>query len=209
MSTNDPRSTSATATSDRLLDTAEFLFARSSIAAVTTREIVERAGQRNVSSISYYFGSREGLLSALLARRGFIVDAERGRLRSEIMDSPTIKELIECLVIPLTDLLHSPEGRSYIRIVAQLRGKFAYWRGESDASSARNMLAILEEIEGIPKLSTAMRAERVVSMIMLMTSSTGERARRLDEESGDEAHELSHSDYVTNLTAMCTAVLTA
>lgn len=198
----------AGSTAERLLDAAEELFGRSSIAAVTTREIVEAAGQRNVSSISYHFGSREGLLTALLARRGGPVDEERGRMRAELGSRPSLHDLIECLVVPQSELLHRAHGRSYIRIVAQLRGRYAYWRRESDEETARNLLLILDEIERIPDASPAIRRERVVSMIMLMTASTAERARRLDAaDEGAEPPELDHESYVGNLTDMCAAVL--
>lgn len=195
-------------TAELLLDAAEELFGRSSIPAVTTREIVEAAGQRNVSSISYHFGSREGLVTALLARRGLPVDTERGRMRALLGDAPQLRDLIACLVVPQAALLHQSHGRSYIRIVAQLRGRYAYWRLESDADSAHHMLLILDEIEGIPAVDPELRRERVVSMIMLMTASTAERARRLElTAEGADPPELSHGDYVSNLIDMCAAVM--
>lgn len=194
-------------TRERLLDAAEHLFARGGIAGVATREIVESAGQRNVSSISYHFGSRENLLVELLARRGGPVDFERGRLRDTFGKQPSVSELVSCLVVPQAELLGSEPGRSYIRIVAQLRGRFAYWRLESDVVSAKNLLGILDEIEQRATGSHALRRERVLSMIMLMTSSTAERARRIDE-AADGSLELPHAHYVENLTSMCTAVVT-
>lgn len=215
-------------TAQRLLDAAELLFARSSIAGVTTREIVEAAGQRNVSSISYHFGSREGLLLAILARRGGPVDVERGAMRERLGPAPTLKELIGCLVVPQAELLRTAPGRSYIRIVAQLRGRYAFWRLESDSSTTRNLVAILDEIETMPGIPPALRRERILSLIMLLTSSTAERARRIDEAAGDAPGSedgaaeggapptghladswLSHEEYVENLTAMCAALLTA
>lgn len=202
-------------TAELLLDSAEFLFARSSVAGVTTREIVEAAGQRNVSSISYHFGSREGLLLAILARRGGPVDIERGERRSALGPSPSMSELISCLVVPQAALLGTEPGRSYIRIVAQLRGRYAFWRRDSDTSTTQNLIRILDEIEAIPRVSPALRRERVLAMIMLMTASTAERARRIDEGAQERQSAntddswLSHDDYVENLTDMCTAVLIA
>ena len=73
-----------TTTRDRLLDEAEALFARTGVAAVTTREIVEAAEQRNTSAVSYHFGSREGLLRAILVRRGGPIDHQRGAMRDRI-----------------------------------------------------------------------------------------------------------------------------
>lgn len=193
-------------TRERLLDEAERLFARSSIAGVTTRQIVEAAEQRNVSAVTYHFGSREGLLSELLARRGGPVDARRGLLRSGLGDEPTVPELVRCLAEPYSEMLDTAEGRSYLRIVAQLRGRFAAWRVESDSATSRHLSAILDEIEQRPDLPPALRRERVVALIMVLTATTAERARRIDEGATPE---LDHASFVGNLVDMCSAVVLA
>ncbi len=195
----------AETTRDRLLDVAEERFARSGIEAVTTREIVEAAEQRNTSAVSYHFGSRDGLLAAILARRGAPIDVERAVLR-ERLDPVTPRGLIRCLVVPYAAALTDAGGRSYLRIVAQLRGRFAAWRIASDAATTVQLARIMDEIELSIDASPALRRERMVSMIMLMTSSTAERARVLD---AGETPELSHEEYLECLIDMCSAVASA
>ncbi len=195
-----------TPTRERLLDEAERLFARSSITGVTTRQIVEAAEQRNTSAVSYHFGSREGLLLELLARRGGPVDARRGVLRAALGDEPTVPELVRCLASPYGDLLHTEEGRSYLRIVAQLRGRFAAWRVESDSATSEHLAAILDEVEQRPAMAAPLRRERVVALIMVLTATTAERARRIDEGGTPE---LEHAAFVGNLVDMCSAVVLA
>jgi AcrR family transcriptional regulator len=192
------------ATRARLLDTAEFLFARRGIAAVTTRELVEAAGQRNASAISYHFGSRDGLLAELLVRRGGPVDARRGELRGRAGSTPPPEELVRCLVEPYAELLHDPGGRAYLRIVAQLRGRFASWRVESDRRTTEHLVGILDEIEHLPAATPARRRNRVLAMIMVITSTTAERARHLDE---GRRPELGHDEFVDDLVAMCAALV--
>ncbi|MFF0470073.1 TetR/AcrR family transcriptional regulator [Micromonospora zamorensis] len=51
-----------------LLDAAERLFAESGVAEVSDRRVAEAAGNTNHSAVRYYFGGREGLLKALMAR---------------------------------------------------------------------------------------------------------------------------------------------
>ena len=94
-----------------------------------------------------------------------------------------------------------------MRIVAQLRGRFAAWRVESDcgdepctsrASSTRSSSG--------PTLSPPLRRERVVALIMVLTATTAERARRIDEGS---VPELDHEAFVGNLVDMCSAVVLA
>ena len=201
----------ASDTRDRLLDVAEERFARSGFAAVTTREIVEAAEQRNTSAVSYHFGSRDGLLSAILARRGGPIDVERGVLRNQVADAELdLRSLVACLVEPYAAMLDDSGGRSYLRIVAQLRGRFAAWRIASDADTTIQLARILDEIEARAgagtHISTALRRERLVALIMLITSSTAERARSLDQ---GESPELGHGEYVESLIDMCAAVLAA
>ena len=173
---------------------------------VTTRQIVEAAEQRNASAVTYHFGSRQDLLLAILARRGGPVDAERGELRDGLGDRPPLPALVRCLVVPYAALLQTEEGRSYVRIVAQLRGRFAAWRVESDAATTRHLSLILDEIESRPAAPAAVRRERVVGLIMLLTGAVGERARRIDDGSRNE---LGHQAFVDNLVTMCAALVSA
>lgn len=193
-------------TRELLLDEAERLFARSSIAGVTTREITEAAQQRNTSAVSYHFGSREGLLLELLSRRGGPVDEQRGRLREQVGPDAGSADLVRCLVEPYCEMLHSEQGRSYVRIVAQLRGRFAAWRVESDSATTVHLSEILDELEQRPDLPAPLRRERVVALIMVMTATTAERARRIDEGARVE---LDHPAFVANLVDMCSALLLA
>ncbi|MGZ4555958.1 MAG: TetR/AcrR family transcriptional regulator, partial [Mycobacteriaceae bacterium] len=57
-----------TRTRDELLRAAEYLFARQGVGGTRTKQIVERAGQGNDSAVQYHFGSRQGLLEAILGR---------------------------------------------------------------------------------------------------------------------------------------------
>ncbi|MEK8228766.1 helix-turn-helix domain-containing protein [Oerskovia sp. M15] len=53
---------------ETLLTSAEELFARYGIDAVSNRRITEHAGTANHSAIAYHFGGRDELLRALLDR---------------------------------------------------------------------------------------------------------------------------------------------
>lgn len=54
-------------TRDRIKTVARALFAERGVEAVTVREIVAAAGAKNGGSLNYYFGSKEGLITELLA----------------------------------------------------------------------------------------------------------------------------------------------
>lgn len=171
---------------------------------MTTREIVEAAGQRNVSAVSYHFGSRQGLLTEVLSRRGGPVDLERGLCRDRLGPQPDPGDLVACLVGPYASLLDTSHGRAYLQIVAQLRGRFAAWRAESDPATTEHLARILDELERLPGAPPAVRRERVVALIMLLTATVAERARRIDDGDGSE---LDHPAFVDNLVHMGTALV--
>jgi AcrR family transcriptional regulator len=193
-------------TRERLLDEAERLLARRGVQGVTTREIVEAAEQRNPSAVTYHFGSRQNLLFGILARRGGPLDEVRGAHRSGVGDGPDVRALVACLVRPYTSLLESEGGRSYVRVVAQLRGRFAVWRVESDAVTTHHLASVLDEIEERLGATPAVKRERVVALMMLLTATVAERARRIDDGTGNE---LAHDQFVEDLVDMCTAVVSA
>ena len=67
-----------------LLATAERLFAQRGIDAVSIREILDEAGQRNKNAAQYYFGGRDGLISALANTRSAVLNRRRMTLLDEI-----------------------------------------------------------------------------------------------------------------------------
>jgi AcrR family transcriptional regulator len=196
----------ATETRARLLREAERLFARSGVYQVTVREIVEAAGQRNVSAVNYHFGSREGVLEAILVRHGDPTDLARGEKLARVGAEGSSRDLVAALVVPYASHLATAEGRDYVRIVAQLAPLFSTWREPNPGTGPvlREILAILEaRPESTPP---AVRRERVVEMIMLMTVAMAERARAV--ESG-ELLALDEPEFIGNLTDVLVGVLEA
>jgi len=118
----------ATETRERLLAEARRLFATQGVFQTTSREIVEAAGQRNVSALTYHFGSRDGVLAAILLGFDQVLDAERGELLARIGEAASTRELVAALLVPYARPLATVEGREYLRIVAQLTERFPEWR---------------------------------------------------------------------------------
>lgn len=111
----------AEATRERLLEAAARLFALQGIAHAQTRDITVLAGQRNASALHYHFGSREGLLRALLLRLGEPV----ARASLALLDPaglgkrPSLTHVVRGLVEPLGACLATEEGRHYLLILEQ------------------------------------------------------------------------------------------
>ncbi len=66
-------------TRDRIKQVALVLFGQQDPDSVSVREIGRAAGQKNVSLLNYYFGSKEGLLRELIQENAAIHDADRRR----------------------------------------------------------------------------------------------------------------------------------
>jgi TetR/AcrR family transcriptional regulator, regulator of cefoperazone and chloramphenicol sensitivity len=196
----------ATATREALLRQAERLFARRGLYQVQVREIVEAAGQRNVSALNYHFGSREGVLDAILSKHGDPTDLARGELLATVGRDASSRDLVAALVVPYTAHLETPEGRDYLRIVAQLSATFSAWR-TSGSGTGPWLIEILTLLEARPDdLPVEVRQERVVELIMLMTVAASERARVL-EKSAEQP--LDAGTFAANLTDVLVGVLEA
>ena len=104
-----------------LLDTAERLFAEGGVGATSVRAITTAAGA-NVAAINYYFGSREGLLRALISRRLVPLNQERlHRLATTGAGTPSVAEILEALAAPAIDLCF--EHPYFARLASRLRAE--------------------------------------------------------------------------------------
>lgn len=108
----------ASGTRRSLLDVAEGLFARHGIAAASLRAITRRAGA-NLAAVHYHFGSKEGLVRAVFARRLGPLNEERLELlddAEEAGEPADLEAVIRAFVEPVVrmgqDLSESPEGSS-------------------------------------------------------------------------------------------------
>jgi len=195
-----------TPTRERLLREAERLFAREGLYRVTIREITEAAGQRNVSALNYHFGSREGILEVILARHGDPIDEDRGKRLARIGPDASTREIVAALVSAYAGSLETPDGRDYLRIVAQMSAAFGTWR-DARPGTGPWLREMLELLEARPlSVPLTVRRERVVAMIMLMTAAMADRARLV--ELGRRLP-LDESTFLGNLTDMLVGVLEA
>jgi AcrR family transcriptional regulator len=96
---------------ERLLDVAELLFSEKGFEGTTTREVVKRA-RCNLALISYHFGGKDGLYTAVLLR---YFERMRDKTLSERTDEQLASEWPE---------LKSPEERRFCATLYELaRGK--------------------------------------------------------------------------------------
>lgn len=137
-------------TVDELLNVAERLFARHGVEHVALTRIVASSRQKNRSALHYHFGSREGLLAAVLGRRLNHINTLRHAMLEEVVGSSGLAETVRALVAPLGSVVLTESwGPDYVSILAQVRfhpgllGKRVL--GDASLSSIRQCRRLIEQ----------------------------------------------------------------
>ena len=103
-----------------LILAAERLFAERGIEAVSLRQVNQAAQHRNISATHYHFGSKEGLVHAVLMYRLPELDGRRAELLARKTPCPDLRFYLECFIIPLADQLRAAQGGgAYLRFIQQ------------------------------------------------------------------------------------------
>ena len=195
------------ATKHKLIRAGEQLFARQGIDGALARDIVAHAGQANDSAIQYHFGSRAGLLAAILAKHVQEMEAERQATLAGLGPNPRLATLVRAVVEPVAAKLQSDDGRDFLQIIAQLAGR-AQDGIEPEpirGTALSEQLAMLADACRA-RLPHAIADERITMMITTMTALLAERARRIGAR---RRVALDHDVYVANMVDMLTAMLRA
>ncbi|MFC9790882.1 TetR/AcrR family transcriptional regulator [Rhodococcus sp. NPDC127528] len=112
------------ATRNRLVKTAERLFAAQGVDAVSVRAVNAAAGQ-GPAAVHYHFGSKEDLLAAVLLDLGADLSRQIGAnvdTLAAARKAPTLGEVVRALTDPYLDLLlkHRVRGIRWVKIVVQV-----------------------------------------------------------------------------------------
>jgi len=121
-----PRSDGA-ATRERLLDAAERLFATHGIQGTSLRMINDAAGAKNVSAAHYHFGSKEGVIEALVTRRmGELAEERLANLAAVEaaagQRAPDVRAAVEAVVLPFLRTLMPPRRTYFATVLARAAG---------------------------------------------------------------------------------------
>ena len=113
-------------TKERILDTAERLFADRGFEATSIRDITS-AAEVNLASINYHFRTKQELIAAVFIRRVGPINQRRLELLAEIEQKtgqkpPTVEALIEAMILPAaaTGLCKEQGSDTFL----QLTGRF-------------------------------------------------------------------------------------
>ncbi|MFI0961328.1 TetR/AcrR family transcriptional regulator [Streptomyces sp. NPDC021080] len=208
-STSRRRHSAGEATRVLLLEAAEQLFATRGIDGVSLREIQVAAGQSNSSVIGYHFGSKSGLVRALIAYRQPALDDERdagiAQLKRAIADRDpqraTARELVALVVGPLASSIR--RGEMYTPFLARLsedpKARSEYWPSdiEDHVSSEVTEELVDAVLQALPE---RIRRARAHQFFVSVLHALGDHARQ-----GTSLSDMRLSAYIDGWSAMLTA----
>jgi AcrR family transcriptional regulator len=205
---------SAEETRQRLIEAATRGFAEEGVHTASLLEITRQAGQRNRGAVHYHFGSREGMLVAVLEQHVDLLAARERELLAIARRQPDgdLASVVAAFVRPAVELGDLGwEGRCYLVILAELV--------EDDPDSLHpDVVAALTRAGGydayglleerMPPMSDELRAERMSLATTFILRAAADRARA-GERQHPSRHQLDTEAFVRNLIAMSVGMLTA
>lgn len=204
----------ASLTREKLIDEAARAFAEHGVYGASLIDITRQAGQRNRGALHYHFGSRTGILCAVLERHVEFLSRREGELLEAAMARPDrdLEPVVEAIVRPATELAGSGwRGRCFVVILAELI--------EEDPESLEpELTAVLDRTGGhavyaemrrrIDHLSFDIVNERLALSTGFILHAVADRARVVGRRRKRRLR-LDHDEFVRNLVTMISAALVA
>jgi AcrR family transcriptional regulator len=194
----------------QILDAALRLFAAKGIAGVSLREIRLGAKQGNAGALHYHFGTKEGLLRALLERElPLLVDRRRELLADALATPPEdVRAAAAVFVMPYAQLATGTEHeRDVVRFLSQLHDDVSFslqeiqeLLGDTAANDAGQLL--MERVG--PRLGENVLAER----LPIATNSFLHAAAIWSRRGERREHRMSDATFRTTLVDMFLGALT-
>ncbi len=196
-----------------LIEAGERLFAQRGIEGPSIRELLSAAGVRNKSALQYHFGTRDGLVSAIIAGRGETLRMRRSSAFEPIVlddASTSIERLCEVVVGPYCEFLRDGESElRYLVICAEVLADPTRPYDDlqvlfNDSLLPRIVGLLLEQLDLPDRLAT----ERLLIGISQVIAAVATRARQ--QLFGDDVRDHTDLDvFVANLVDMLVGAITA
>src|SRR4051812_32057484 len=180
-------------------------FAQGGVAGARLSGIVRDAGQGNDSAVGYHFGSRQGLLRAIVQRHL----AEMDRRRVVPPDGADLHAVVAGIVEPTADLLRTEEGRDFLRIMEQVSDWSGLGSGRPNPVLEGTVLAAQLDALGaflVREVGPVLARERAALLVTFLTGALAERAR---SRSAGTRQRLGHEKYVVHLVNVLSGALLA
>jgi AcrR family transcriptional regulator len=191
-----------------LIYAAEKLFAEHGIASVSLRQINQAAHHKNIAAAHYHFGSRDGLVKAVLHHRWHRLDRRRGEMLHRESQRKDIRFYLECFIEPMTEeLAPRAEGNHFLRFVQQYEsyvGDYEFARRFSPVGV--QIYACIERlISYLPKEVLSLRMGYLINIVHSVLAKAEHRIERGDGSYDDVA--LTYCNLVDMISTALTAPL--
>ncbi len=181
---------------------------------VSLRDVAVAAGQRNNSAVHYHFGSRDGLITAIIGHRQAPLEQARLALLAEHESAgepdDSITALVTILVEPLFDTPYADGSSHYARFLERVRNHavMAELTLTAEQWPATRILTtrLLRALDHLPE---ALRRQRMAAMASVMYTLLADHERHVDEHRDVVRGALSEAEARDNIVAMVVGLLTA
>jgi AcrR family transcriptional regulator len=164
-------SRASAATRAALIAAGERLFGRDGIDAVSLLTVVREAGQGNKNAVQYHFGSKEGLLLAILRNRADLIDRRRGELLVEAGAGNTldaVPSLVRAMFLPVIEQCDA-EGRfTYARFLVQYLHHPRYPSGPVPAAAIGRDLPFTNQLKSLLQRQLPFLSEDLINWRVAM-----------------------------------------
>ncbi len=189
-------------------------FAEDGVFNASLVDITRKAGQRNRGALHYHFGSRDGVLCAVIERHIDFLAQREGELLERASRRPDddVASVIEAIVRPAAELAESGwRGRSCLLIISELAGEDP----EHYSDGLKVALARTGGYEVYALLATrmadvddAVRTERFALLTTFILRAVADRARLLGRRGRRRGRpQLEYEPFVQNLVTMAAAAM--
>jgi AcrR family transcriptional regulator len=167
---------------EQMIDAAERLAARQGIGSMSLREVQAAAGQRNKSAAQYHFGSREGLIEAVITSRMGPINEQRLDMLAALPEPHELRHVVAALVTPLADATVGRSESCWARFLFQAWVDPTLERvvqRSLEASSFRSVRQLLvESVDHLPEPLRLRRVQQAVGFVVMVLASAEVTAGR-------------------------------
>ena len=201
----------ASRTREKLIDEAARAFAEYGVYGASLVDITRRAGQRNRGALHYHFGSRSGVLCAVLDRHVDFLARREGELLQVALARPDddVRSVVEAIVRPAAELAESGwRGRCFLVILAELveEDPASLDSDVADALARTGGYEVYDLLAArMADVSPEVRAERFALATAFILRAVADRARVLGRRGRRGRPQLEYEVFVDNLVAMVAA----
>jgi AcrR family transcriptional regulator len=201
-----PGSSGGEETRQRLVDAAAREFAENGVHTASLLEVTRQAGQRNRGARHYHYGTREGLLVAVLEEQvQFLAQRERELLAAARERPGDLASAVEAFVRPSVELAdQGPKGRCYLMILCELveDDPDATHRDVRDALERAGGYEAFELFEErMPAMPDHLRAEPMSLATSFILRAGADRARAAERDTPSRP-QLPAEEFIATLVSM-------